>query len=172
MNLDLRTCQLRPWLERDAESLARLGDNDNVWRTMTDGFLRPFTLDRARAFIAAARAARPEARFAVAVGGEAVGSIGFGLHDGIARVSAELGYWLGEPFWGRGIMTEAIGAATRHALSAYGLTRVYATPFATNVASARALEKAGFVLEGRMRRCAIKEGRVIDQLLYAFVAEG
>ncbi len=172
MNLALRTCTLRSWLERDVESLARLGDNFNVWRNMTDGFPRPFTPERARVFIENARTARPETRFAIAVDGEAVGGIGFGLHEGIGRVSAELGYWLGEPFWGQGVMTEAIGAATQHALSAYGLTRVFATPFASNVASARALEKAGYVLEGRMRRCAIKEGRVIDQLLYAFVLEG
>jgi len=85
-------------------------------------------------------------------------------------VSAEIGYWIGEPFWGRGIATEALVAVTGHAMETHGLTRVYALPFAGNVASCRVLEKAGYVLEGRLRRSAIKDGRVTDQLQFAFIA--
>lgn len=136
---------------------------------MRDAFPRPFTIERAREFIASARAAKPETRLAIEVDGAAVGGIGIALHSDIERVSAELGYWLGESFWGRGIMSEAVRAMTRHAVETFQLTRVFAVPFESNVASHRLLEKAGYLLEGRLRRCAIKEGKVIDQLLYAFV---
>jgi len=83
-------------------------------------------------------------------------------------VSAEMGYWLGEAFWGRGIMTDAVRALTRYAIAAHGLTRVYAVPFEWNPASTRVLEKAGFVCEARMRRSVIKEGQILDSFLYAF----
>jgi ribosomal-protein-alanine N-acetyltransferase len=98
-----------------------------------------------------------------------VGGIGIALHSDIARVSAELGYWLGESFWGRGIMTEAVHALTRHAVETFQLTRAFAVPFESNAASHRLLEKAGYRLEGRMRRCAINEGKVINQRMYDFV---
>ena len=80
-------------------------------------------------------------------------------------------YWLGESFWGRGIATAAIRVVTEHAIAAHDLTRVYALPFEGNLASQRALEKAGYVCEGRLRKSAIKDGRVLDQLLYAFTRE-
>ena len=92
------------------------------------------------------------------------------LQPDVERVSAEIGYWLGEPFWGRGIVTEALIAVTRYAIATHGLTRVFAVPFASNTASCRVLEKAGYVLEGRLRRSAIKDGQIIDQLQYAFTA--
>jgi RimJ/RimL family protein N-acetyltransferase len=89
-----------------------------------------------------------------------------------ARVSAEIGYWLGVSHWGRGIITEAVGAVTGYALAQHGdLRRLYAVPFGWNGASVRVLEKAGYRLEGRMRQSAVKDGQVIDQLLYAILHE-
>jgi RimJ/RimL family protein N-acetyltransferase len=85
-------------------------------------------------------------------------------------VSAEIGYWLGEPYWGRGIMTEALTAVTLYAIERHQLTRLFALPFAGNVASCRVLEKSGYTLEGRLRRSAIKSGVILDQLQYAFYA--
>jgi RimJ/RimL family protein N-acetyltransferase len=111
----------------------------------------------------------PETTFTIAVNGEAAGSVGFVLRHDVERVSAEIGYWLAEPFWGRGIATEALVAMTGHAIAAHRLTRIYALPFAWNTASCRVLEKAGYVLEGRLRRSAIKNGVITDQLQYAFV---
>ena len=111
----------------------------------------------------------PETTFAIAVDDEAVGSIGFVLRTDVERVSAEIGYWLAEPFWGRGITTEALIALTKYAIDTHGLTRVYALPFAWNAASCRVLEKAGYVLEARLRRSAIKDGQITDQLQYAFI---
>jgi RimJ/RimL family protein N-acetyltransferase len=109
----------------------------------------------------------PETNFAIEAAGEAVGGVGFVLHEDVERCSAEIGYWLGEAVWGRGIATAAVRIATAHAFPTYGLTRVYAVPFERNRASCRVLEKAGYVLEGRLCRSAIKDDQVLDQLLYA-----
>ena len=97
------------------------------------------------------------------------GSVGFVLRTDVERVSAEIGYWLAEPFWGRGITTEALIALTKYAIGTHGLTRIYALPFAWNVASCRVLEKAGYVLEARLRRSAIKDGQITDQMQYAYI---
>jgi RimJ/RimL family protein N-acetyltransferase len=111
----------------------------------------------------------PESWLAIAVDEQAVGGIGFTPRDDIQRVSAEIGYWLGEAFWGRGIVSEALQAVTKYAVQTHHLTRVFAAPFEWNTASFRVLEKAGYTREARLRRSAIKDGRVIDQLLYAYV---
>ena len=108
---------------------------------------------------------------AAAVDGNAVGGIGFHLRSDVERISAEVGYWLGREFWNRGIATEAVKALSGYAVREYGLKRLYAIPFEWNEASCRVLEKAGYVLEARMRQAALKDGKVIDQLLYALVEE-
>jgi RimJ/RimL family protein N-acetyltransferase len=170
MMLPLLLGEVRSLREDDAASIARHADNRRIWRNLRDAFPHPYREADARAFIEAATRADPETRFAIAVDGAAVGGIGFQLHSDVERVSAEIGYWLGEEFWGRGITTEAVRAITAHAVRTHRLTRVYAVPFEWNAASFRVLEKAGYAREGRLRRSAIKDGRVIDQILYAFVA--
>ena len=169
LRLQARTCALRPWRPSDAAALALHASNPAIGRNLRDGFPCPFTLQDAEAFIERALKIAPPCRFAIVVSGEAVGSIGFTVHSNVERISAEMGYWLGEAFWGRGIMTDAVRALTRYAIAAHGLTRVYAVPYEWNPASFRVLEKAGYVCEGRMRRSAIKDGHILDQLLYAFV---
>jgi RimJ/RimL family protein N-acetyltransferase len=167
----LSCAEVRSWRESDAPSLARHANNRKVWINLRDRFPHPYTLDDARAFLAYACAKQPETFFAIAVGGDAVGGIGFTLHDDVERVSAEVGYWLGEEYWGRGIAAEALKALTEHAVREHELTRLYAVPLAWNPASFRVLEKAGYVFECRMRRSAIKDGKVVDQLLYGYVVE-
>ena len=107
---------------------------------------------------------------AICVDNRAVGSIGLILGKDIERVSAEIGYWLGKPYWGRGITSVALHAATEYALETFPLLRIFAIPFADNLASVRVLEKAGYVREGLMKNSAVKEGKVRDQYLYAFYA--
>lgn len=171
VELRLETCSVRSFRASDAESLARHADNRKVWINLRDRFPHPYTLDDARAFLSAVIGRTPETSFAIEVGDEAVGGIGFTLREDVERVSAEIGYWVGEAHWGRGIATEALVAMTDHAIGAHGLTRVYAPTFEWNHASQRVLEKAGYVLECRQRRSAIKDGRVLDQLVYAFVPD-
>ncbi|MBI1852807.1 MAG: GNAT family N-acetyltransferase [Planctomycetes bacterium] len=169
MLIQLERCAVRTWRMSDAESLARHANNRKVWLNLRDGFPHPYGLPDARRFIRAALARDPETWFAIAVDDQAIGGIGFSLHTDVERVSAEIGYWIGESFWGRGITTEALRAVTAHAVVKHQLTRIFAVPYEWNPASCRVLEKAGYVLEGRMRRSAIKDGKVIDQFLYAYV---
>jgi ribosomal-protein-alanine N-acetyltransferase len=169
MQLTLRSCVVRSWRTADAEPLARYADNRKIWLNLRDAFPHPYTVDDAREFIKSLRQRAPETTFAIEVGGEAAGSVGFVLRHDVERVSAEIGYWLAEPFWGRGIATEALAAVTGHAIAAHKLTRVYALPFAWNTASCRVLEKAGYRLEARLRRSAIKNGVITDQMQYAFI---
>jgi RimJ/RimL family protein N-acetyltransferase len=169
MRLDLRTCVVRSWQTSDVDSLARYADNRKIWINLRDAFPHPYTRRDAREFIKSVLRRTPETLFAIAVGGEAVGGIGFVLHPDVERVSAEIGYWLGEPFWGRGIVSEALAAVTTYAIETYQLTRVYALPFAWNAQSCRVLEKAGYVLEARLRNSAIKDGKLTDQLQYAYI---
>ncbi|HET6279245.1 MAG TPA: GNAT family N-acetyltransferase [Candidatus Polarisedimenticolia bacterium] len=162
-------CVLRSFERGDAASLARHGNNRRIWINLRDAFPHPYTEADGRAFISLALNDDPETHLAIVVDGEAAGAIGLRRNEDIERVSAEVGYWIGEPFWGRGIVTRALLAFTPHAIRAFGLSRLYALPFEWNHASFRVLEKSGYKLEGRLRRCAIKDGRIIDMLLYSYI---
>jgi RimJ/RimL family protein N-acetyltransferase len=169
VQLILEASSVRSWRASDVESLVRYADNRNIWINLRDAFPHPYTRRDAREYLRGIRQRPVETMFAIAVDDEAVGGIGFVLHGDVERVSAEIGYWLAEPLWGRGIATEALVAVTAHAIAAHGLTRLYAVPFAWNAASCRVLEKAGYILEARLRNSAIKDGKLTDQLQYAFV---
>jgi len=171
MRLELQTCEVRSWRPSDADSIARHANNFKIWINLRDAFPHPYARRDARQFIQTVLQRQPETNFVIVVDGEAAGGVGYMLHADVERVSAEIGYWLAEPFWGRGIVTEALSAVTRHAIEAHGLTRVYAVPFAWNAASCRVLEKAGYVLEARLRHSAIKNGQLIDQMQYAFISD-
>jgi ribosomal-protein-alanine N-acetyltransferase len=170
MQIVLDHCLLRSFRASDAESLARYANNRLVWRNVRDQFPHPYTLKDARQFIARMRDEPREVVFAIEVEGEAVGSIGVRLKDDIERFNAEVGYWLGEPFWGQGLMTEVVRAFVPYALKEYSVQRLEAWVFEWNPASARVLEKAGFSREGTLRKSALKDGQVIDRWLYAYLA--
>jgi len=170
ISIPLDTGVVRSWTMDDLESLVAHANNRRVWINLRDAFPHPYTRRDGREFLRRTRAASPETTFAIAVDDAAVGAIGFVLRTDVERVSAEIGYWLGEAFWGRGIATSALAAVTRHAFETQALTRLFAVPFAWNAASCRVLEKAGYVLEARLRRSAIKDGMIVDQMQYAFVA--
>ncbi len=161
------TPTLRPWQPDDVESLSRLGDNPNVARFMTDGFPSPYTPEKARAFITMANSNTPSAILAISLEGQAIGGIGIHPQSDIHRQNAELGYWLGEPFWGRGIMTEAIRQMVAYGFEHWPVNRIFARPYHTNIGSQRALEKAGFILEARLTGTILKNGEILDELIYA-----
>ncbi len=110
---------------------------------------------------------QPQTIFAIASLDEAIGSIGFSLGQDVHRYTAELGYWLAEPYWNRGIITEAIQAVTNYAFEKLELVRIYAEPYDSNPASSQVLEKNGFQYEGRLKANVYKDGKVKDQLMYA-----
>jgi [ribosomal protein S5]-alanine N-acetyltransferase len=167
MYLECGPCIIRSWREGDEETLPRHANNRKVWLNLRDRFPHPYTRSHAEEFIKRIKGVTPETNLAIDVEGEAVGGIGLVLHDDVERCSAEIGYWLGESFWGKGIMTTALVRVTEFAFKEFNLTRVFAVPYARNAASLRVLEKAGYLYEGVMRRSAIKDGVVLDQLMYA-----
>ena len=167
MRLDLGDCCVRPYVLEDAEALAKYADNRAVWITLRDRFPHPYTTDDAVGFLRIATTQLPTSDFAIATADEVIGGIGLQRQSDVHRLTAEIGYWLGEPFWGRGIATRAVRAVTAWAFATTSLERLYACVFATNPASARVLSNAGYQFEGRMRRAVIKDGRVLDQLIYA-----
>ncbi|HEY5547185.1 MAG TPA: GNAT family N-acetyltransferase [Gemmatimonadaceae bacterium] len=160
---------VRSWSPGDAPSLARHANDRAIWRNLKDRFQNPYTLSDAEGFIAHCLSENPESAFAIAVGDEAVGAIGFEHRGDIWRRSVELGYWLAQPYWGRGITTGAVRAVTDWAFRTWSINRVWAGVFAWNPASARVLEKAGFTCEGRLRQSAVKDGELVDELIYAIV---
>jgi len=168
---DLAICRVRDFELTDAPSVARHVNDRRVSINLGDRVRYPYGLADAEQFLSVVCAVEPRTVFAIEVDGEVVGCIGIELQQDIERVSAKIGYWLGHAYRGRGIMPAAVSVVTRHAIERFGLSRVYAMVFARNVASSRVLEKAGYVYEGRLRRSAIKEGEILDQLLYGYVDE-
>jgi [ribosomal protein S5]-alanine N-acetyltransferase len=167
MELVCNTCVVRSWREGDARGLPDHANNRKIWLNLRDRFPHPYTQEDAQDFIRRMAESERETNFAIDVDGEAVGGIGVMLHTDVERCSAEIGYWLGEEYWGRGIMTEALSSVAEYSFREFQLTRIYAVPFAGNTGSCRVLEKAGFVLEGVLRRSAIKDGIVVDQYMYS-----
>ena len=167
MQIVCPNCLLRPLVAADAESLARHANDHGVWQNLRDRFPHPYALADAEAYIAHTATRPVQTSFGIVVEDQAIGTIGLMLGADIARQSAEVGYWIGREFWGRGIAVEALRAITRHAFETLSLARVFAVPFATTTRSARVLEKAGYVMEGVMRHSAVKDGKLLDQLLYA-----
>jgi [ribosomal protein S5]-alanine N-acetyltransferase len=167
----LTSCTVRSWEWRDRDSLVRHANNRNVWINLRDRFPYPYTLADARYWLEMVVGSKPETNFAIAVDDEAVGGVGYTVQPDVGHRSAEIGYWLGEEFWGRGIATEALIAVTEHAFSTGDLCRLYAHVFAWNPASARVLEKAGYAFEGRLIKSVTKNGQTIDQLMYAAIRD-
>jgi RimJ/RimL family protein N-acetyltransferase len=162
---------LREWRHGDGEALVRHANNPKISRNLRDRFPYPYTIDDANWWIAHASAQSPPTNFAIVVDGEAAGGIGFIPQEDISRRSVEIGYWLGEAYWGRGITTEAVRALSGHIFATFDICRIYATVFESNPASWRVLEKAGFVYEGRLRKAVTKSGKTIDARMYAVVKE-
>jgi RimJ/RimL family protein N-acetyltransferase len=160
-------CVVRQWRLDDAEALVRHADNINVARQLRDRFPHPYTRANASIFLKAATSAAEPSNLAIEVDGEAVGAIGYVPGIDVERYSAEIGYWLGEGYWGRGIVTEALLLVTEHVFATANLLRLFALPFADNAASTRVLEKAGYSREAILRSSSVKYGQPRDQALYA-----
>jgi RimJ/RimL family protein N-acetyltransferase len=160
---------LRAWRASDASALARHANNRNIASQLRDRFPHPYTLGDAREFIKSVAGARPTLLFAMVVDGEAVGGIGMFPGADVERFSAEVGYWLAEPYWGRGITTEALGLLSAYAFGTCNVLRLFALPLADNTRSTRVLEKAGYTREALLRSSTVKYGQVRDQVLYALI---
>jgi ribosomal-protein-alanine N-acetyltransferase len=167
MQLSLGAWEIRDLTPRDAPALVKYASNRRVSLHLRDVFPYPYTQASAADFLARACAAEPRNAFAIATPAELIGTIGLRRYDDVYWRSAEIGYWLAQPFWGQGIATRAVVAFTDWAFASYDLARICAGVFETNPASARVLEKAGYAFEGRFRQNITKLGRTFDELVYA-----
>ncbi len=167
MPLVLERCAIRNWRMDDGAPLAKHANNRKIWLGLRDLFPHPYTIDHANEFLRRALVAEPATSFCIDIDGLAVGGIGIRIGEDVHRYTAELGYWLSEDFWGHGVTSEAVPAFTNYCFENFPLQRIYAEPYANNPASARVLEKAGFVLEGRLKNNVFKDEQILDSLLYA-----
>lgn len=165
------TCVLRAWRMDDAQDLAIAINNKKVLDNLRDGLPFPYTVDDAKAYISAMMNADNEKvyAFAITASDKVIGSIGVFRQENIHRKTAEMGYYVAEPYWGQGIGTSAVGQVCDRIFSTTDIIRIFAEPFSHNVASCRILEKSGFVLEGILRKNALKNGKIIDMKMYALI---
>jgi len=159
--------KLRPWNISDLDSLVKYANNWNIAKNLTDKFPFPYSENSGRAFIEFATKDDPIHIFAIDINGQAVGGIGIHPQYDIHRKNAELGYWLAEPFWGKGVISNAVKQSVDFAFDTFHIDRVFARPFGTNLASQKVLEKNGFVLEGRFEKVLFKNNEYLDELIYA-----
>lgn len=164
-------CKIRKWELSDAADLASALSNKKVQDNLRDGLPYPYTEQDGMDYISAMLSANENDTFAFAitVDNKVIGSIGVFRQENIHRQTAELGYYIAEEYWGRGIMTEAVRQICEYVFDKSDMIRIYAEPFAYNDASCRVLEKAGFQYEGTLRSNAVKNGKVIDMKMYALL---
>lgn len=160
---------LRRWQSGDERSLVENANNYKIWLNLRDTFPHPYRMRDARQWVSQASREYPHTNFAIVVENQAVGGIGLIIKGDINRRSAEIGYWLGEPYWNQGIVTEAVKAITDYGFEQFGLCRMYAGIMEWNPASGRVLEKCGYTLEARLQKNITKVSRTIDELVYAVV---
>ncbi|KAK3987549.1 putative N-acetyltransferase YoaA [Cladorrhinum sp. PSN332] len=173
--LQLRSCQVRPFKEEDFESIARAADNPKIARWMRNVFPQPYSVDDAKAWISIANSASPLRDFAICPpdGSTVIGGIGLKLGTDIHHRTMEVGYWLSEDYWQKGITTEVVTAFSEWAFGSFDrLLRLEAEVFEGNLASSRVLEKSGFEFEGRRKKAVEKSGVVMDALIYCKLKQG
>lgn len=162
-------CKIRKWQLSDAADLAATLSNQKIQNNLRDGLPYPYTEQDGEEYISAMRSSDENETFsfAVTIDNKAIGSISVFRQGNIHKQTAELGYYIAEEYWGKGIMTEAVKQVCEYVFDKSDIIRIYAEPFAYNTASCRVLEKAGFQYEGTLRSNAVKNGKVIDMKMYS-----
>lgn len=166
-------CSIRKWNIKDAVSLAEMLNNKKILDNLRDGLPYPYTVKDAEEFITAMLSADQEKTFAFAItlDDKVIGSIGVFRCENIHFRTAEMGYYIGESYWSKGIMTSAVKQTCQYIFEHTDIIRIFAEPFSNNAASCRVLEKAGFQFEGFLRKNAVKNGKVLDMKMYSLICE-
>jgi ribosomal-protein-alanine N-acetyltransferase len=164
---DTENFSLREWLVTDIPSLARHANNYMISKYMMDVFPHPYSEKDAGNFIAFATKDKPARFFAIVAEGEACGGIGLHPQTDVYRMNMEMGYWLSENLWKKGIATAAVKQMVAYGFKNFDIDRIFARPFGNNPASRRVLEKAGFTLEAKFEKTLIKNGERLDELIFA-----
>ena len=173
MEIVTSKCILRQWRKSDVDSLVENANNIKIYKNLRDIFPSPYTEKDAKEWIELNTSINEEhpTNFAIDVDGKAIGSIGLILKDDIYIKNIELGYFIGEKYWGMGLTTEAVIAITNYAFNTFDCVRLYSEVFADNIASKKVLEKAGYKQEGYFRKSIYKSGQIIDSCIYSILRE-
>ncbi|WP_245826350.1 GNAT family N-acetyltransferase [Spirosoma rigui] len=165
----LSTGRLRPWREGDEESLSHHASNRHIWNNVRDFFPYPYTPRDAHSWVRSNKSYQQPNNLAIEIDGQAVGNVGFTVKDDIYRFNAEIGYWLSEDYWGRGIMTEALQVMTDYIFKNFQVNRLFACVLEGNIGSMRVLEAAGYQREAILRKAAIKNNQYLDEHIFALL---
>jgi len=160
---------LRNWQLKDTNSLVKNGNNKKIWNNLRDEFPYPYTEMAARQWIEIANRDKPLKNFAIIYKNKAVGGIGVNILHDVFRVNAEIGYWLGEKYWNRGIATKALKAMIKYTFDTFLVSRIFAHVFESNESSIRVLKKCGFLQEGNLKKSIIKNNQIQDCYIYALL---
>lgn len=169
----MKDFKLRQWRTQDAEALAQAANNPNISKNLRNTFPNPYTLEDAVWYIndSISNTEKEQLNYAIEVDGKAVGGIGVFVKEDVYEKSAELGYWLAEDYWRKGIMSRAVQKICKEAFVAFDIIRIFAEPFADNAGSRGVLEKARFVYEGTMRNAVFKNGEIHSYCMYSILRE-
>jgi len=157
---------IRQWTEDDLPNLVKYANNINIWNNLRNYFPHPYTAAAGKEWLKNTIGATPVVNFAIDLDGEAIGGIGLILNSDVYIMSAEMGYWIGEAHWGKGIGTEAVRQMVEYTFYYFDIIRLYAEVFETNKSSMRVLEKNGFYLEGVRRKAVLKNGVLMDDYIW------
>lgn len=163
---------IRQWKNEDLQELVSQANNVNVWNNLRNYFPHPYTEEHGKAWLEKVVDALPAINMAIEADGKLAGGIGLILNGDVYIKSAEIGYWLGEQYWGKGIATEAVRQMTEYAFYYFDLVRLYAEVFETNKASMRVLEKNGYYLEGVRRKAVFKNNVLMDDYIWVKLKTG
>ena len=164
-------CRLRRFQVGDEPSVARHANDRGIWENLRDLFPHPYLLEHAEAWVGIAGEPELPTALAIEVDGSVCGGVGFQIGEDISRRSAEIGYWLGREYWGKGIVSAAVGGILPYGFATFDLERIWAGVIATNAPSLRVLEKNGFEREGTARRAIFKDGKMHDQVNFGLTRE-
>ena len=171
MELILDDIVLKPYLHEFAEALAVVANNIKIVQNMRDGFPYPYSLQNAHDFIEMCISKETQSIFAIFYKGNFAGSVGLHLQEDVYKKSAELGYYVAEKYWNKGIASKSVSLIVKFGFESLHLTRIYAGVFQNNIASMRILEKNDFVLEGIKRKAIFKNNKILDEHFYAIINE-
>lgn len=171
MELVKADIKLRTFSEEDAADLVRLCNNINIWRNVRDALPHPYKRSDAQKFISTATSKDPQEIFAITKKDELVGCIGIHPQEDVYRFSAEIGYWIGQPYWGQGIATTALQLIIKYGFNSLGVIKLYAGCFSFNTASQKVLLKTGFKKEALLKKAVFKNGAFHDEIRYAIFTE-
>jgi len=163
---------LRNWKDEDAQQLVLIANNKKIYDNLTDSFPHPYLLNDASEYITSAQKEDNVSKlFAIEIDGKVMGSIGAFSYKDVYRKNMSIGYYLAEECWGKGIMSKVIIAFVKYLFNSFDINRVYAEPFARNIGSRKALEKAGFRLEAELNYNVIKNGVKENSCIYAILKQ-